>query len=42
MVVCVRKYLVDASMARGLKFCIIIGIMTSIFISKSIQTYSES
>lgn len=31
----VRKYLVDASIACGLPFFIIVGIMASIFTSKS-------
>lgn len=37
----VKKYLVDASVARGLCFFIIIGIIASIFISKPIQTSSQ-
>ena len=39
----VRKYLVDASIARGLPFFffIIVGIMASIFTSKSIQVSSQ-
>ena len=36
-VACVKKYLVEASMAHGLKFFIIMGIMASIFISNPIQ-----
>ena len=37
----VRKYLVDASVARGLWFFIMIGIMASIFISNLIQISSQ-
>lgn len=37
----VRKYLVDASVARGLCFFIIIGIMASMFISNPIQMSSQ-
>ena len=36
-----RKYLVDASVARGLYICIIIGMMASIFISNPIQMCSQ-
>ena len=38
---CVKKYLAEASMARGLKFFIIMGIMVSIFISNPIQTSNQ-
>lgn len=41
VVTCVRKYLVDASRARELNFFIKMGIMASIFISKSIQINSQ-
>lgn len=37
----VRKYLVDASVARGLCFFIMIGIIASIFISNPIQMSSQ-
>lgn len=37
----VRKYLVDASVARGLCFFIIMGIMASMFISNPIQMSSQ-
>lgn len=37
----VRKYFVDASMARGLNFFIIMGMMASIFISNPIQIVSQ-
>lgn len=37
----VRKHLVDASIARGFVFFIIVGIMASIFTSKSIQVSSQ-
>lgn len=37
----VRKYLVDASVARGLCFFIIMGIMASILISNPIQISSQ-
>ena len=37
----VRKYLVDASIARGLPFFFLLGIMASIFTSKSIQVSSQ-
>lgn len=37
----VRKYFVDASMARGLNFFIKMGMMASIFISNPIQTISQ-
>lgn len=37
----VRKYLVDASVARGLCFFIIIGIIASMFISNPIQMSSQ-
>ena len=37
MVACVRKYLVDASMAHGLNFFIMMGIMATVFISNPIQ-----
>ena len=37
----VRKHLVDASIARGFVFLIIVGIMASIFTSKSIQVSSQ-
>ena len=37
----VKKYLVDASVARGLWFFIITGIMASMFISNSIQMSSQ-
>lgn len=40
-VACVRKYLVDASMARGLNFFIRMGMMASRFISKPIQIISQ-
>lgn len=40
-VACVRKYFVEASMARGLNFFIRIGIIASIFISKPIQIMSQ-
>ena len=41
VVACVRKYLVDASRARGLNFFIIMGIMASIFILKLIEINSQ-
>lgn len=37
----VRKYLVDASVARGVWFFIIMGMIASIFISNPIQTNSQ-
>lgn len=37
----VKKYLVDASVARGLCFFIIMGIIASIFISNPIQTSNQ-
>ena len=37
----VKKYLVDASVARGLCFFIIMGIMASMFISNLIQISSQ-
>lgn len=37
----VKKYLVAASVARGLCFFIIMGMMASIFISNPIQTSSQ-
>ena len=37
----VKKYLVDASVARGLWFFIMMGMMASIFISNPIQTSSQ-
>lgn len=37
----VKKYLVDASVARGLCLFIIIGMMASIFISNPIQTNNQ-
>ena len=37
----VKKYLVDASVARGLCFFIIMGMMASIFISNPIQISSQ-
>lgn len=37
----VKKYFVEASMARGLKFFIRIGIIASIFISNPIQTINQ-
>lgn len=40
-VACVRKYLVEASIDRGLKFFIRIGIVASMFISKPIQMNSQ-
>lgn len=40
-VACVRKYLVEASVDRGLDRFIIIGMMASMFISKPIQTSSQ-
>lgn len=40
-VACVRKYLVDASVDRGLDRFIIMGIIASMFISKPIQTSSQ-
>lgn len=40
-VACVRKYLVEASVARGLDRFIIMGMMASMFISKPIQTSSQ-
>lgn len=39
--VCVRKYLVEASVARGLGFFIIIGIMAIMFISSPIQANNQ-
>jgi len=40
-VACVRKYFVDASVARGVWFFIRIGIIASMFISKPIQVSSQ-
>lgn len=40
-VACVRKYLVEASTARGLGFFIMIGIMAIMFISNPIQANSQ-
>lgn len=40
-VACVRKYFVDASMARGLNFFIRIGMMANIFISNPIQISNQ-
>lgn len=40
-VACVRKYLVEASVDRGLDRFIIMGIMASMFISKPIHTSSQ-
>lgn len=40
-VACVRKYLVEASVARGLGFFIIMGIIAIIFISNPIQANSQ-
>ena len=40
-VACVRKYLVEASMARGLKFFIVIGMMAIISILNPIQASSQ-
>lgn len=40
-VACVRKYLVEASVARGLGFFIMIGIKAIMFISKPIQASSQ-
>lgn len=40
-VACVKKYFVDASVARGLEFFIRIGIIASIFISNPIQMSSQ-
>lgn len=40
-VACVRKYLVAASMARGLNFFIRMGIMANRFISKPIQIINQ-
>lgn len=37
----VKKYLVDASVARGLCFFIIMGIIASMFISNPIQTSNQ-
>lgn len=37
----VKKYLVDASVARGLCFFIIMGMIASIFISNPIHTSSQ-
>lgn len=37
----VRKYFVDASMARGLNFFIRMGIIASMFISNPIQIISQ-
>lgn len=37
----VKKYLVDASVARGLCFFIIMGMMASIFISNPIQMNNQ-
>lgn len=37
----VRKYLVEASMDRGLKFFIRTGMMASMFISKPIQINNQ-
>ena len=38
---CIRKYLADASVARGLYFFIIMGMMASMFISNLIQISSQ-
>lgn len=40
-VACVRRYLVEASVARGLGFFIIIGMKAIMFISKPIQASSQ-
>lgn len=40
-VACVRKYLVEASVDRGLDRFIIMGIIANMFISKPIQTSSQ-
>lgn len=40
-VACVRKYFVDASIARGLNFFIRIGITANIFISNPIQISNQ-
>lgn len=40
-VACVRKYLVEASVARGLGFFIIIGMMAIMFISNPIQANNQ-
>ena len=40
-VACVRRYLVEASVARGLGFFIMIGIKAIMFISKPIQASSQ-
>lgn len=40
-VACVKKYFVDASMARGLDFFMRIGMMASVFISKPIQIINQ-
>lgn len=40
-VACVRKYLVEASVDRGLDRFIIIGMIASMFISKPIQTSNQ-
>lgn len=40
-VACVRKYLVEASVERGLDRFIIMGMIASMFISKPIQTNSQ-
>lgn len=40
-VACVRRYFVDASMARGLDFFMRIGMIASMFISKPIQIISQ-
>lgn len=40
-VACVRKYLVDASIVRGLNFFIRIGMIARRFISKPIQIISQ-
>ena len=37
MVACVRNYLVDAPMARGLNLFSMMGIMATVFISNPIQ-----
>lgn len=41
VVACVRKYLVEASVDRGLDHFIVMGMMASMFISKPIQTSSQ-
>lgn len=40
-VACVRKYFVEASMARGLYFFMRIGMMASMFISNPIQISNQ-